>query len=434
MFKENYPIYQHRVDTPGQCSPESQKPPVCTERMKNLMGEKACAARQEMMERDPKKIVDQILEDVFGHNKDIVSMRLGPKYDKIVKRFSGYKAGEGYVKSVLGENGNVYVIFILEGQYYDMNLKDALFMTQGEISVLWPLITLKREKRAPETKPETPESRADKYIRGPVMDVIKAYIPDSIPDDFDIISAIMATATVREIRAALIESYKRGKPYEITTTDEGFKLESHDPALKTKEYNLEKFFDDLIRQTPELSKRKVDKTAQLDKEWAGKKAKNMTIDELELLLLGDESRGIRPRTIKEIEAIYGPIPNPDEEPVMDALIAKAQRQYFPDAYKMKGEVDKWLSGFKNGGMTFEDKEHLTQLAHKQLDGIVKECPELGELDAIANRYFENPDDEEARKTVKSEFFGKFLKLSHGAMKQAAAAKFYEYFIKLITEQ
>lgn len=434
MFKENYPIYQrHTGDIPGQCTPESQKPPVCTERMKALLGETACMARKEMMEKNPVKIVDQILEDVFGHNKDIVSMRLGPKYDKIVQNLSGYKAGEGYVKSVLGEDGNVYAIFILEGQYYDMNLKDVLSMTHEEISVLWPLITLKREKRAPETKAETPELRADKYIRGPIMDVIKAYIPDSIPDDFNIIGAIMASATIKEIRAALIESYKRGKPYEITTTDEGFKLESHDPSLKTKEYNLEKFFD-LIRQNPALSKSKVDKTTELDREWAGREAEEMTIDELELLLFGNESQGIRPRTIKEIEAIYGPIPDTDEEPVMDALIAKAQRQYFPDAYKMGEDVDKWLSGFKHSDMTFEDKEHLIQLAHKQLDGIVKECSEFGELDAIVNRYFENPDDEEARKTVKSEFFGKFLKLSHGTMKQAAAAKFYEYFLKIIVEE
>ncbi|MBI4235052.1 hypothetical protein HY604_02005 [Candidatus Peregrinibacteria bacterium] len=427
MFKEKYLIFQR-----GNPSPEASKPVDRTEAELRQAKENAARSRREMMEK-ASQVADRVIEDIFGHNADIVKDKLGPKYDQIIDNLGDLKPGEKYLKSVLKADG-IHIFFVLDGRQVDFDLTTALLMTDEEIKTLWPLVTLKREdipaSRSPESKQETFEARADKYIMGPIMEMFLHFMPDSIPDDFDIVSAILKTSTIKEIRKALIESYKRGKPYEITTTDYGFKLESEDPDLKTKEYDLERFFTYFKPTDIAGMESGKDKTADLDAQWAGRTAEDMSIDDLELLLFGDESKGIRPRTIAEIEKIYGQIPDSYEEPKMDALITRAQKQYFPAAYGTKKEIKKWEIRNKSDQRTPEDAEHIRQLAHKQLDDIVRQCPETRELDALVNKFFENMDDEEAQKNIKSEFFGKVLKLSRGTMKQAAAAKFYEYFIEL----
>lgn len=375
MFQEKYLIFQRGF--PGgwlqgaakpASKPEAQKPSEidsqATEAQRRAAAEKFAASRREAMETVP-QIADHILEDIFGHNADLVKQELGPKYERIIKNMErDLNPGEKYLKSVLKVDG-VHIVFEQpNGRSLDMDPATVLLLSDEEVRSFWPLVTLKREdvkREAAEAKPESFEAKADKVIMGEIMDLMFVFKPDHIPDTIEI-EDIYKTPFMQAIRQLLIQSYRQGKPYDVTTTDQGFKLESQDPKnFPEREFHVEQAWeefwseyaaaenakaseseaantdvdhwqDSVMGRSSEFDDvvKELDPTAQLDEDWKGRKAEDMTLEDVETLIFGDAERGIQGRTIAEIEAIYGEIPNLAEMPIRDALFTRANKKYFSD--------------------------------------------------------------------------------------------------------
>lgn len=448
MFHEKYLIFQrrfpngemfYRAAKPASSKPESQKQPQltgkATDAERRKAAEKFARSRRETMETAP-EIADHILEDIFGHNAHWVKQELGPKYERIIENVRSFlKTGEKYLRSVLIED-RVSIISEFEGHEIDMDLATVLLLSDEEMKPLWPLVTLKREKRAPETKPESFDARAKKVLMGAIMDLMFAFKPDYVPVTVKI-EDIYKMPFFKAIRQFLIQSYKAGKPYEVTTTDQGFKLESQDSEnFPDREFNIEQVWEEFWSEYAAAEnasgefadvERKLDPTAQLDEQWKGRKAEDMSLEDVETLIFGNTEAGIEGRSIAEIEEIYGKIPNSNEMPIRDALLERANKTYFPDIANGLDDIKTYIN---NKSMSNKDVEHVQKLANEYLNRIVKECPEFSELDGLVNQYFDNEGNDEMRESIQDKLHSKVSKVSKGTIKEAAALELYRQFIDM----
>lgn len=427
MFREKYLISQRGLPSgemfqgaakPASLKPEAQKPlkidSKATDAVRREAAEKAAEGRRKMMETVVPKIANAILEKIFGHNADLVKHELGPKYEQIIENIGGSlkKPGDKYLRSALIDD-RVHIIFQLDGHEIDMDLAAVLLLSDEEVKSLRPLITLKREKRAPEAKPETVWTKAEKVIQEEIMDIIFALKPDDVPDTLEV-EEILATPMIKEIRAKLVKSYKAGKPYEVTTTDQGFKLESQDPKnFPEQEFNIEEFWD------------KFAATARLDAEWYGRRAEDMNLEEIKLLLLGDEKRGIQGRSIGEIQAQYGPIPGDH----IYNLKELERKEHFSD---IRTEIDSlwdFQTQFRDG-MPEQDRTYVLDTAQKSLRILDQKCPKL-KIGEFMTKYKNVTDRKDMRKLAVNTYSQIWSSVDFGTIKESAAASLFLGYLTLM---
>lgn len=201
--------------------------------------------RRELMPISPTRAtMHKILDDVFGkgNREKVLENMDSANYEEALMSFGGmlnppynYK-----YKGTMQESGKVIVVFDDNGKEVKRGLSGLLFTTDEKIRELLALT------KTPVLNTRALERQADTYILGRVIEMVLHYGPDDMPDD--ILDRILSTDLIASIRRPLVESYKRGKPYKMTTIDDGFMLETDDPkdpALPDMKYDMVRFWRSL---------------------------------------------------------------------------------------------------------------------------------------------------------------------------------------------